>query len=73
MTQRNRGFEIVSKYENEFVFSQDEYNAHLDELGKDDQPVSVKRTFKMPSRGTKKSACYDIFNNNQSKTIYNIN
>ena len=63
MTERNRGFEIVSKYENEFVFSQDEYEKQIDELNKDEQPASVKRLFKVPARGTKKSACYDIFNN----------
>ena len=34
-----RGFELVSKYEDE------------------------KEKFKVPARGTKKSACYDIFNN----------
>jgi dUTP pyrophosphatase len=39
MIERIRGFEIVSKYENE------------------------KDIIIMPKRGTRKSACYDIFNN----------
>ena len=63
MTQRNRGFEIVSKYENEFTFTQDEFNTHIDEINNTDYTGPTKRLFKMPARGTKKSACYDIFNN----------
>ena len=43
MTNRIRGFEIVSKYKDEII--------------------------KKPARGTKKSACYDIFNNTGDEII----
>jgi dUTP pyrophosphatase len=57
-----RGFEIVSKYKDDFVYTQEEYEAHIDELNKDDKPASVKRLFIKPHRATKKSACYDVYN-----------
>ena len=64
MTVRNRGFEVVSKYKDEFVFTLEEFN---EEFHKDtpveELPKRVKRLFTMPARGTKKSACYDIYNN----------
>ena len=44
MTTRNRGFELVSKYTQEFQ----------------------TREIKNPSRATKKSACYDVYNNTGS-------
>jgi dUTP pyrophosphatase len=47
MTTRNRGFELVSKYNEE----------------------AQKREIKQPSRATKKSACYDIYNNTESDIV----
>jgi dUTP pyrophosphatase len=47
ITNRARGFELVSKYTDTFTDNQ----------------------FKLPARGTKKSACYDIFNNTGKNII----
>lgn len=67
--ERNRGFELVSKYENEFVFTMNEFNKEFDEQKQRDGTEAVKRLFIMPSRGTKQSACYDIFNNSGEDII----
>jgi dUTP pyrophosphatase len=63
MSARNRGFELVSKYSDEFVLTEEDFNKQLEAHKETDGPEEVKRLFMMPSRGTKKSACYDIFNN----------
>ena len=64
MSVRNRGFELVGKYHDEFVFTVDDFNKQLEEeTPVEELPKQLKRLFMMPARGTKKSACYDIFNN----------
>lgn len=69
MSERNRGFEIVSKYQDKFTFNYDEYITELTKFNKREGVGEVKSLFIAPSRGTKKSACYDIFNNTGDNII----
>lgn len=67
MSEKTRGFEIVSKYQDKFVFTEAEYNAQLDIRGIsiDD----VKPLFKEPFRATSRAAAYDIVNNTGADII----
>lgn len=51
---KTRGFEIVSRYVDDFVYTQEQFDA---QVGEDKKPLFIQ-----PHRATKKSACYDIYN-----------
>jgi len=70
MSNRIRGFEVVTKHLSEFVSTLKEYEAQFSAANEQsDRTKKVKRLFTAPARGTKQSACYDIFNNTGSDIV----